>query len=140
LLLLEEIHAFGHENIRATHHSTLEVTTENYLTKKGDCIIGIRANKSAFSLSSDTKDFLKHNLSTLRVVVEVGEESDSFICHGSDKLSFLSETSIVFRKSKYVDGRTVGVLCSKAASDIDRRIVAKLRNPSCKLVVKFFKI
>ncbi|MGB9758624.1 MAG: DUF371 domain-containing protein [Thermoproteota archaeon] len=139
-MLLEEIHAFGHENIRATHHSTLEVTTENYLTKKGDCIIGIRANKSAFSLSSKTKDFLRHNLSTLKVVIEVGEQSDSFVCHGSDKLSFLSETSMVFRKSKYVDDRTVGVLCNKAASDIDRRIVAKLKNSSCELVIKFFKI
>lgn len=140
MLLLEEFCAFGHENIRATHHSTLEVTTENYLTKKGDCIIGINASKSAFSLSSKTKDFLKHNLSTFKVVIEVGEQSDSFVCHGSDKLSFLSKTSMVFRKSKYVDDRTVGVLCSKAASDIDRRIVAKLKNSGCKLVIKFFKI
>lgn len=139
-MLLEEIYAFGHENIRATHPSTLEVTTEDYLTKKGDCIIGIRANKSAFLLSLKTKEFLRHNFSTLKVVVEVGEQSDSFICHGSDKLSFLSKTSLVFRKSKYVDDRTVGILCSKAASDIDRRIVDKLKDPNCRLTIKFFKI
>ncbi|MEM3806317.1 MAG: DUF371 domain-containing protein [Thermoproteota archaeon] len=139
LLLLEEIYAFGHENIKATHHSTLEVTTENYLTKKGDCIIGIRANKSAFLLNSKTKEFLRCNFSTLKVVIEVGEQSDAFICYGSNRLSFLNKTSIVFRKSKYIDDRTVGILCNKAASDIDRRIVAKLKDPSCKLVLKIFK-
>lgn len=139
-MFLEEIYAFGHENIRATHRSTLEVTTENYLTKRGDCIIGIKANKSAFSLNSKVKEFLKCSLSTLKIVIEVDEQSDSFVCHGSERLSFLSKTSLVFRKSKYIDDRTVGILCDKAASDIDRRIVTKLRDPSCKLVLKFFKI
>lgn len=138
--LLEEICAFGHKNIEAIHHSTLEVTTENFLTKRGDCIIGINADKSASSLGLQTKAFLKNDLSILKVVVEVDEQKDSFVCHGSNRLTFLSNSSIVFRKSKYVDDRTVGVFCSKAASDIDRRIVNKLKDPNCKVVLKLFKV
>jgi len=37
---------------------------------------------------------------------------------------------MVFRKSRYVCGKTVGVESSKSARDIDRRIVKNLRRGS----------
>ena len=42
--------AWGHENVRATHRSTFEVTKDDYLTPRGDCIVGIRSEAAARDL------------------------------------------------------------------------------------------
>ncbi|HIP75502.1 MAG TPA: DUF371 domain-containing protein, partial [Thermococcus paralvinellae] len=44
-MMREIIHCYGHENIKATHKSTLEITKEDFLTPRGDCIICIKADK-----------------------------------------------------------------------------------------------
>lgn len=51
------IKARGHPNIKATHRTTIEVTKDNYLTGRGDCILGIDADKSL----KDMKEFLDQN-------------------------------------------------------------------------------
>ena len=43
---IDKITAFGHPNIVANHKTTLEFTKEKHLSPKGDCIVGINANKS----------------------------------------------------------------------------------------------
>ncbi|HID73268.1 TPA: DUF371 domain-containing protein [Candidatus Micrarchaeota archaeon] len=43
--------ARGHPNIRAEHETTFEVTTEPSLTPRGDCIVGVQADKAASDLS-----------------------------------------------------------------------------------------
>ena len=42
----EVIHARGHENVTAEHASTFEVTTDDYLTPAGDCILAIGADRT----------------------------------------------------------------------------------------------
>ncbi|MEM2818033.1 MAG: DUF371 domain-containing protein, partial [Archaeoglobaceae archaeon] len=45
-MIIFEVSAFGHPNISAKHRTTLEVTKDNEISKRADCIIGVNANKS----------------------------------------------------------------------------------------------
>lgn len=36
----------GHRNITAKHRTTLEITKDEEITRKADCIIGVRADKA----------------------------------------------------------------------------------------------
>ncbi|MHA2376118.1 MAG: DUF371 domain-containing protein [Candidatus Thorarchaeota archaeon] len=38
--------ANGHQNIIGEHRTTVELTTESFLTKSGTCIVGVQANLS----------------------------------------------------------------------------------------------
>ncbi|MEM5832867.1 MAG: DUF371 domain-containing protein, partial [Candidatus Aenigmatarchaeota archaeon] len=53
----------------------------------------------------------------------------------SPALKLTNDKSIVIRKSDYIDDRTAAILSTKAAIDIDRRIIEKLKNEN-----KQFKI
>jgi len=124
-MILDEIEFFGHKNLLATHKTTLEITKDNFLTKRGDCIIGIKSNKGAKDLSDFTKSFLRsENKVIIRIIVDDIEER--FFAYGSKYLTFLSENSIVIRKSSFVDDRTIAIFSEKAAKDINRLIVEKL--------------
>jgi hypothetical protein len=55
MTILEQIDAFGHKNVKCSHSSTIEITKENYLTKKGTCILGIKASKGCYDLNQNLK-------------------------------------------------------------------------------------
>lgn len=130
----EEVIAYGHPNIQATHESTLEITKENFLTEKGDCIIGIKANKSVNDFSEEFKIALKSG-AKIKITIKVDELEDTFYAFGSPALKLTNDKSIVIRKSDYIDDRTAAILSTKTAIDIDRRIIEKLKNEN-----KQFKI
>ncbi|USH00034.1 DUF371 domain-containing protein [Thermococcus argininiproducens] len=134
-MLRERIICYGHENVRATHRSTLEITKEDYLTPKGDCIICIRANKGLNELSDELKEALKRGKKVkIRIIVDgLVDELEAF---GDERLNFESEVSMVIRKSTYIDGRTLAIRANKAAKDIKRDIVEKLKNPEQKVIIE----
>jgi hypothetical protein len=66
----EVLRAKGHPYIRATHRTTLEVTVEDSITPRGDCIIGVSADKSALSLSEEFKNCLRRENGVLIVILE----------------------------------------------------------------------
>ncbi|MFC6725455.1 DUF371 domain-containing protein, partial [Halobium palmae] len=41
----EVIHARGHEHVSAEHASTFEVTSDDWLTPAGDCILAVEADR-----------------------------------------------------------------------------------------------
>jgi hypothetical protein len=41
--IFEKIEAWGHPNVSANNRTTFEVTKEDHLTRRGDCIIAINA-------------------------------------------------------------------------------------------------
>ncbi|MHA1410910.1 MAG: DUF371 domain-containing protein, partial [Candidatus Odinarchaeia archaeon] len=51
----EEFKARGHENITATHPTTLEITKDMKLTPRGDCIIAVGSEKALFDFSDEIK-------------------------------------------------------------------------------------
>ena len=59
LTIIERIYAWGHENILCTHNSTIEITKDKSLTKKGDCIIGVNASKACNDLTLEIKNQIR---------------------------------------------------------------------------------
>lgn len=128
----EEIIAYGHPNITAIHKTTFEVTKEENLGKEGSCIIGVRANKACKDLNEEFKNALKEG-KKVEIRIEVEGISDKVIAFGSPALKLSDEKSIVVRKSDYIDKRTLAILSDKAACDIKREIVEKMKNPQTKM-------
>jgi len=120
------IKAKGNKLIKATHKSTLEITKDNFLTKRGDCIIGINANYSVKDLPEDLKDHLL-NEGKIKVVIKVDDLIDDVIAYGSKNLLLKNDRSIVIRKSNYIDDRTLAINSNKSAIDIDRKLIEELR-------------
>jgi hypothetical protein len=120
------IKAKGHKLIKATHKSTLEITKDNYLTERGDCIIGINSNYSVKDLPEDLKDHLL-NEGKIKIIIKVDDLIDSIIAYGSRNLLLTNDRSIVVRKSNYIDDRTLAINSNKSAVDIDKKIIERLR-------------
>ena len=123
----EEIHFHGHRNIQALHKSTLEVTKDEYLTLRGDCIIGVRADKACKDIDERIKEALRSSCS-IRITIMVDHERWSFVAKGSNRLMLEDLRSLVIRKSDYVCARTLAIKSSAAAVDMPRRMVDLLRD------------
>jgi len=126
LLIEEVILAKGHPNITGRHKTTIEVTRETEISIRADCVIGIRANKAVVDLCPELK---RHLLSggQIEVIILVGSERFSFTAYGSPKLKLSSDREIVFRKSSYVDDRTIAIRSTAAAKDVPRSMINLLR-------------
>ncbi|MEX2702348.1 MAG: DUF371 domain-containing protein [Candidatus Baldrarchaeota archaeon] len=129
LRVVEEIRAYGHPNIRATHRSTLEITKEENLTPRGDCIIAIKANKGLYELSNEFKKIARKDGSKIKLIIEVEGLKEEITGYGSSKLTLNHPTDIVCRKSSYTCSRTLMIKANKAAIDLNREIIKKLKNP-----------
>lgn len=127
-MLKEIIRCRGHENVRATHRSTLEFTKEDYLTPRGDCILCIEADKGINDLSDEFKAALRAG-KRLLIRIKVGDLVDEVLAEGSPGLILDHDFSMVVRKSGYIDARTLAIRANKAARDIDRKIVELLKSP-----------
>ncbi len=135
-IFIDVLRAKGHQNIRATHPSTLEITTEKHLTPRGDCIIGVSADKPANKLSPQLKNALKRDKSVLIIVFLSGKHWDYIIAKGSKNLMLTSDKKIIIRKSNYVEPSTIGILANKSARDLDRGLINNLRK-GAELIVVF---
>jgi hypothetical protein len=124
----EVIHARGHEHVTATHDTTFEVTTDDWLTPAGDCIVGVGAGRAPADFAPDFRDACRDPDTTLVVTLDVDGDPDRtrVRASGHPDLSFDSARSAVVRTSAYVDDRTVAVGADSAAADLDRDLVAAL--------------
>lgn len=129
----EAIDAYGHENILATHRMTFEITKEAHLTKRGDCIIAVKATKGALDLLPEFKETAKRENARITITIEVDGVKEVINAQSSPHLLFTHPTDLVIRKSSYVCGRTLAVRADKAACDLSRQLVKKLKNPSQKV-------
>jgi hypothetical protein len=128
----EVVFAYGHKNIQATHSTTLEITKEEELLKRGDCIIAVSADKALADLNAEFKDYLRREKAKISLLIEVGEVAEVVNAFGSPKLILTHSTDMVVRKSGYICSRTLAVQADKAAIDLSRKLVEKLKNPEQK--------
>jgi hypothetical protein len=131
----EVILAYGHKNIQAIHTSTLEITKENTLTKRGDCIIAISADKAMADLSAEFKMNLCRENARITLLIETGEVADIVNAFGSQKLILAHPMDMVVRKSGYICSRTLAIRADKTAIDLSRKLVEKLKNPQQKVKI-----
>jgi hypothetical protein len=122
----EHFRARGHENVSAAHASTFEVTTDDYLTPAGDCIVGIEADRAPADFDPSFIEACGNHEATIVATLRVGERTETVTGRGHPDLTFDSPRSAVVRTSDYVDDRTVMVGADAAAADLDRGIVTAL--------------
>jgi hypothetical protein len=137
-VLKESIEFYGHPNVLSTHEKTIEVTKDDHLTARGDCIIGVRASKGCSELSEDLKSFLRDEKSKVKFEIEVDNERFEFFARGSPLLSFEDEHEIVIRMSDYASPRTLAVNADKAACDVPRSMVQRLKNSNTRGVLRIY--
>jgi hypothetical protein len=128
----EQLIAFGHENIKSTNKTTFEITKEEHLTPRGDCIIAVSANKGAVDLNSEFKKIAWKSDAHIEIRIAVNGEVETVKAQGHSALTFSHPTDLVVRKSDYVCSRTLAIRADKAACDLSRKLIEKLRNPNQK--------
>jgi len=122
----ETVRARGHEHVAAEHASTLELTTDDYLTPAGDCILGVEADRAPADFADDFVEACRDADATITLVLEADGHRETVTGSGHPDLAFENDRSMVARTSTYVDDRTILVDADAAAADVDRDLVAAL--------------
>jgi hypothetical protein len=125
----ETVFAFGHKNIQATHKATVEFTKEKHLSRRGDCILAVAADKSLVDLSDKFKESLRKPNARLTITFEADGITERINAYGTSNLPLTHPSDMVVRKSSYMDGRTLAIGADKAACDLSRELIEKIRNP-----------
>jgi len=129
-----DFHAYGHPNVIGEHKTTLEITTEEKLTSRGTCIIGVRTTQTLHDLDDEIKTLAKSTRTQIQLTMSVDDLVEKVTGRGSPELTYSDSISMVARTSSYECGRTVMVGADRVASDLDRRFVQKLSDPD--IVIK----
>lgn len=122
----ESVRAQGHEHVTAQHASTLEVTSDDWLTPAGDCIVAVEADRVPDDFGEEFVTACRERTATITATFAAGEYEQTVTGHGHPDLTFESDRSMVLRTSDYVDERTVMVGADTAAAGMDRELVAAL--------------
>ena len=119
--------AYGHENVVGEHKTTVELTSEQHLTKQGTCIIGVCSDITLDNLDAEIKRLASSSSTKIVLKMSVDELSEEITGTGSPGLTYMDSTSIVARTSTFECGRTLMVNADKAASDLNRDFVNRLK-------------
>ena len=131
----EEVIFYGHPNVLSLHPRGLEITKNTELTLRGDCIIGVGANKACKDLDPALQRLLKNDNSVVRLSLIAGNRSCTLNGFGSSRLLLLNSQDIVIRKTNYACSRTLCLNTDKASLDIPREIVRVLQNPKTRAIL-----
>lgn len=132
--IVEVITARGHPRVTVKHQTTLMFTKDREVGFKGDCIVGVLADKGATGLHEELKSTLRSG-ATVNITIEAEGEIEKVHAFGHPLLTLADSKDLVIRKSRFTCGRTLAVGADKAAMDLSRALVAKLRDPSTKVKV-----
>jgi hypothetical protein len=133
--LKEIILARGHRNILAIHPTTLEFTKEDDLSRRGDCMIAVSADKAMPGLSAEFKERLLKENASLTILIEAGGIAETVNAYGSAHLTLVHPTEMVVRKSNYICNRTLAIKADKASADLSRDLIEKLKDPAQKVKI-----
>jgi uncharacterized protein len=120
----------GHPMVRSAHPTTIEITMEDHLTEKGDCIIGVSASKGCAGLDGRVKHALRRHRAMVTLRILVGVHSFEIRAEGDPRLDLSHPNDMVIRRSEFISDRTLAVRASAASKDIPRAMVHLLRNPA----------
>ncbi|MDG6257347.1 MAG: DUF371 domain-containing protein [Methanomicrobiaceae archaeon] len=117
----------GHPNVSGSHRTTFEVTREAHLSPAGHCIIGVGADKGAADLSDEFRRALADSRAVLHTTLTAGEHSVCIRSRGHERMTLDHPADLVWRKSGFVCGRTVGIFSDHAAATLPRNLIAVLQ-------------
>ena len=124
----------GHENMLGTHKTTLEFTHDNFLTRKGDCIIGINADFQVDQI----KEFMRKEITRINQKIKITIKVDTF----KDEIIAVYNTNfdhkheMVIRKSNFTDKRTFATMADKCAAEIKREIINNMKSQKTIMKIK----
>ncbi len=104
-------------------------TKDKSLSKNGDCVVAVAADKAVADLSAEFKEKLRKPNAKLTILIEAGGLKEQITASGSPKLTLTHSTDIVVRKSEYISDRTLAIHADKASSDLSRALIEKLKDP-----------
>ncbi len=110
-------------------------TKDIHVSKNGDCIAAMTADKSVADLSAQFKEELRKPNAKLTVTIEAGDLREEIKALGSPKLCLCHPTDIVIRKSDYICSRTLAICSNKSSNDLPRELVEKLQDPKQKVKI-----
>ena len=117
--------AKGHENVLSLHRNTVEFTHETHLTKRGDCILAVHADYIL-------KD-INHEWKKIKIHMKIDNVEDEIIAEYNPE--FNNPHEMVIRKTEFTNKRTFAIKADKAAKDINRALVAKMKNQESVLTI-----
>jgi len=130
--VVERIYARGHEHVAGTHGSTVELTSDDWLTPAGDCIVGVEADTTPAAFDDAFVSSCRSADATITAEFEAALDGETYVdtitARGDPNLTFDGDRSLVGRTSEYVDDRTVFVGADGAAADLDRELIDALAN------------
>jgi hypothetical protein len=133
--MVERIYAYGHRNVTGRHRTTLEVTKDEEISKKADCIIGVGADKGLKDLGEDFKSKAKSHDATIEVILVTGDIEEKIIGKGHPDLTFTHGTDVVVRKSEFICERTLMIKADKSSMELQRRLIERLKDPKQRIEV-----
>jgi hypothetical protein len=122
----EIIHCRGHPLVRGNHPTTFEVTREEHLTIYGNCIIGIAADKGCKGLSPSFKRLLSHDDAVLFTRLSCNGVTIEVKSKGSSLFTLDHPTDMVWRRSSFVCGRTIGIISDHVAATLPKTLIENL--------------
>ena len=122
----EIIHCRGHPLVLGSHPTTFEITREDHLTQNGNCIVGIAADKGSAGLSRAFREVLSHDEAILTTLLECVGVSAELTSHGSSLMALARPADLVWRRSSFVCGRTIGILSDHVAATLPKKLIEKL--------------
>jgi len=132
----DEFFAYGHKLIQATHKTTMEITKDDYLTKRGNCIIAVKSQKACSDLNEKLKELIKKDGAKIIIKLSVNGLEEIIEAEGSKMLTLTSNRSIVIRKSDYIDERTLAIRANKSSAELSREFIKKLRSSNSKVRIE----
>jgi len=119
--------AYGHENVIGEHKTTVELTSEDHLTRRGSCIVGISSDLTLEKLDSKIKEMATKSSTKIVLRMSVDELTEEVTGTGSPGLTYTDPISMVARTSTFECGRTLMVNADKAASNLNRDFVDRVK-------------
>ena len=132
--------AYGHENVIGQHRTTVEITTEDFLTKQGTCIVGVQATQKLTDLTPEICKIATLETTKIVLKMEVDGFQEQVTGTGGRGLTYTDSVSMVARTSSFQCGRTLMINSDKAASDLDREFVELLTNEGIEMNCELYFI
>lgn len=114
--------ARGHVNILAVHPTTIEVTKDDQLTPRGDCIVGVSAD-------FDPKSLQEFILGARSLCFTLRCQGSEEVIHAKANPSFKADREIVVRHGPFISNRTIATDADRACFDLSRDFVEIIKNP-----------
>jgi len=115
--------------VRSAHPTTIEITTEDYLTESGDCIVGVGASKGCAQLDEKVKQGLRTKGSPVTIRLVVRDMVFAVNAKGDPRLELSHPHDMVIRKSDFTSDRTLAINADAAARNLPREMVHALKDP-----------